>query len=55
MEMDYGEDQDGRLKSKIYDKDLVSKSKLPGPTQKLIHMIFDIEKIEQTMKEFEVG
>jgi hypothetical protein len=37
------------------EKNFVSKSKLAKPIQDIIHMIFDIEKILQQMKEFEVA
>jgi hypothetical protein len=47
-------ENNSKLASKLNEKNFVSKSQLAKPIQNLIQMIFDIEKIMQQMKEFEV-
>jgi hypothetical protein len=48
------DESESEVKSKINDKNFVSKSSLAKPIQSLIQLIFDIETMKQQMKEFEI-
>lgn len=55
LELDYGSNQDNMsVSNRLNEKGFVSKSKLAKPIQNIIQMIFDIEKLKQQMKEFEI-
>lgn len=50
VEMDYGDDTDGPQTNLQVDE----KSSLPEPVQQLIRLIFDVNVMKQTLREFEV-